>query len=974
VAKQDILLRRRYVQWSEVVMARIYVSSTYEDLEECRAVVRLALRRLHQHDVAMETYVAEAQRPVDKCLRDVASCDLYIGIFAWRYGYIPPMRSSSITELEYREAVANNKDRLIFLLREDAPWPRSLMERGPGAERIERLRNELSEEHLCSFFSTAQELAALVTSAVSNWLGGHSLTIDQPDVIPPELLKKYYQRLEQQYARLDLDALTPPQREEYLQILLRLVFIEQNVRGNPPPIELPKALLERLQAEEDLQMDYFPREVDQEALRQARMKYSRTPMRPVLDAIVEDEGQRIVLLGDPGAGKSTLARYLVLSIAAADLNERLAPVLSQHIPLLIEIRAYGALRRSNKCDTFLEYLDYLARTEGLGLRQSILESYLKQGGKALVVFDGLDELFDPAEREIVARQIGGFAAEYPQARILVTSRIIGYARATLTHARFRHYTLQDLEDDQVLEFLTGWYSLVFPDRIEEVNQRRERLHKAVQESRSIRELAGNPMLLTILAIIGKHQELPRERWKVYDHAVAVLIEHWDINRHLRDRRIEAEFIDEADKRELLRRVADRMQAGRVGPSGNFMLSSQLEAEFVAYLSTRYQRDPVDAKQIAQAMIAQFRERNFILSRYGPELYGFVHRAFLEFFCASSFVWRFEKDRDLSVEQLEGVFERRWKDESWREVLLLIIAMLSERFAGQIIGFLASGNSDTGLTQIESRRIAFSVQCLAEVRNLWAIREQSELLLEALIGLIFRTQPEGPRFDRILELEVIPPAEAIGPRWPGRERFLAVFEEATASRIYTGNVSVSEPAARIAAILFPDSTELRSKLFSMARTVRYGYHAYRAGIVGLLQGWPEDPEVLSLLQELATHDEDPAVRQFVVQTLGTRFQGSPHVFSVLRDRVMNDNAFAIRWAALQQLTEGWRDHPEALSVVETVAVHDRSEDVRSIAIDLLCNLWLGDSKSSTQLRNRAKFAASAGDREEALRAILENRSG
>ena len=103
-------------------MTKAYVSSTYEDLLECRAQVRLALSRLQVTDVAMEYYVAEPERPLDRCLRDVADCDIYIGIFAWRYGYIPDGREQSITELEYRTAVTHRKPRLIFILREEASW------------------------------------------------------------------------------------------------------------------------------------------------------------------------------------------------------------------------------------------------------------------------------------------------------------------------------------------------------------------------------------------------------------------------------------------------------------------------------------------------------------------------------------------------------------------------------------------------------------------------------------------------------------------------------------------------------------------------------------------------------------------------------------------------------------------------------------------------------------------------------------
>ena len=74
-------------------LARIYVSSTFSDLENYRKEVSLALRRLGHEDVAMEYYVAEDSRPLDRCLEDVASCDVYVGIFAWRYGYVPKIEN-----------------------------------------------------------------------------------------------------------------------------------------------------------------------------------------------------------------------------------------------------------------------------------------------------------------------------------------------------------------------------------------------------------------------------------------------------------------------------------------------------------------------------------------------------------------------------------------------------------------------------------------------------------------------------------------------------------------------------------------------------------------------------------------------------------------------------------------------------------------------------------------------------------------
>ena len=86
-------------------MAKIYVSSTFNDLQEFREQVRTSLRSMGHEDIAMEYYTAGEKRPVDKCLDDVANADIYVGIFAWRYGYIPDGYDRSITEQEYRKAI-----------------------------------------------------------------------------------------------------------------------------------------------------------------------------------------------------------------------------------------------------------------------------------------------------------------------------------------------------------------------------------------------------------------------------------------------------------------------------------------------------------------------------------------------------------------------------------------------------------------------------------------------------------------------------------------------------------------------------------------------------------------------------------------------------------------------------------------------------------------------------------------------------
>ncbi|UCH94555.1 MAG: SUMF1/EgtB/PvdO family nonheme iron enzyme [Candidatus Aminicenantes bacterium] len=149
-------------------MARIYISSTYADLKNEREAAAQAVRRLGHQSVYMEDYVAASQKPVKKCLQDVCSCDVYVGIFAWRYGFIPDGYDKSITHLEYETARKAGIPCLIFLLDQKALWPVEYIDTGEEHQKIDRLRNELMNEYIVSFFKNADELGGNVSAAVSN--------------------------------------------------------------------------------------------------------------------------------------------------------------------------------------------------------------------------------------------------------------------------------------------------------------------------------------------------------------------------------------------------------------------------------------------------------------------------------------------------------------------------------------------------------------------------------------------------------------------------------------------------------------------------------------------------------------------------------------------------------------------------------------------------------------------------------------
>ena len=145
---------------------RVYLSSTYNDLIEHRAAAVRAIRKAGFDCNAMEEYAASDERPLDYCLRDVAKCDVYVGLFAHRYGFIPEGRQESITQLEYREAKSRQIPALIFLLAPDHPWEDGFRDSGEQAEKLASLRSTLQAERLVSYFTTPAQLATEVLAAL----------------------------------------------------------------------------------------------------------------------------------------------------------------------------------------------------------------------------------------------------------------------------------------------------------------------------------------------------------------------------------------------------------------------------------------------------------------------------------------------------------------------------------------------------------------------------------------------------------------------------------------------------------------------------------------------------------------------------------------------------------------------------------------------------------------------------------------
>jgi hypothetical protein len=772
---------------------------------------------------------------------------------------------------------------------------------------------------------------------------------------------RYFTRLAERYRPLDLDSLISDERDREGPVPLPSVFVAQHVRAELPRIELPSGFRRQLIEAGQVTAGQLSREMDTARLVHATEAYARQPIRPVLDVLAEPDQRRTVLLGDPGSGKSTLLRYIVLALGvrSGDIPKGMVQ-LRGHLPLLIELRGFADPRWEES--TLLDYAGHLHVTEGLGLPRDVLEEHLSAGCPAVVAFDGLDEVFEARRRESIAHQIVAFAGRYAGVRVIVTSRVIGYRRSIFEGAGFVHHTLQDLDVGQIERFAGQWYRYAHPGDPAEAVRLTGRLLAAVRGSASIRDLAGNPLLLTILAMIGSRQSLPRARGEVYQQAVTVLVEHWDVNKHLHRAHSDAPFVGHADRLELLRRIARRMQNAGAGQAGNAIARAELVAEFERYLREKYQITRDRSAPAAETMLAEFRERNFILSRFGGDVYGFVHRAFLEYLTAADIAHRFRVEHAWTPQELASeIFGRHGDDPAWHEILVLVTGMIDARDAAYVIRLLLaadplwSASPDT-----PPHHLMLAIRCLGEVDQLHLVASEARGVLHALAAALeviedtIDDDPDRDFSDSALEglrRSVEPVLAAVGHPWPGRESYLDwfdCFEPRTSGRFPDGCSRVRLVAAVFMAHMFADTPEVQGR-FRAEAMFGTDEAARSHAIEAVAATWHDDPEALPFILRRAT---DPDTLYIVVTVLGLHWGGNAEALTFIHRVACGSETWFVREAAVRILAAAWAGDPDTLPFIRSRATTDGHWSVRRAALHTLGTTWGRRTETRTVLRDRA----------------------
>lgn len=156
----------------------VFISSTFKDLEAFRKTVRDAVRQLGAVDISMEHFGARDDRPKDECLKLTKKSDVFVGIYAHRYGFIPEGDSISILQAEYEAATSAGKPRLIYIIKEGEPWPPEMIDVGASVEKLLSFKKRLLARHIVQPFTQKDDLATSVVADLGRYFSGGGIASD----------------------------------------------------------------------------------------------------------------------------------------------------------------------------------------------------------------------------------------------------------------------------------------------------------------------------------------------------------------------------------------------------------------------------------------------------------------------------------------------------------------------------------------------------------------------------------------------------------------------------------------------------------------------------------------------------------------------------------------------------------------------------------------------------------------------------
>ena len=398
---------------------------------------------------------------------------------------------------------------------------------------------------------------------------------------------------------------------------------------------------------------------------------------------VLQSSKNIIILGDPGAGKSTMMKYIALHTAYLFTSQKSKQVLNvqKRIPILILLNKFHDVTKWSTEKTLLSAIKTeLEHNFEHTIPERLIEKKLTDG-KILLLLDAFDELASVDARQLLAERVKNFTASYPKNQFIVTSRITGYTNQLAT-ANFEHpYTIRPLTTEHAHNFIYKWYEnlsrlqagdksadeLAFVGK--QYRQKAETLITVISENERICQLAINPMILSLITLVHYVKvRLPDQRHLLYRECVDILIEQWQAIKNVKFPLFDQ--VSTTEKKRILQQIAWYMQEKR--------LKSVPRGELIDNVLRKACPEPIPENQLPD-FLNVMEDRTGLLVEKGFNEQGvtevaFSHLTFQEYLASLELFAIHEQERIVFDQLLMFVeVDTEW----WQEVALLALCQFKK---------------------------------------------------------------------------------------------------------------------------------------------------------------------------------------------------------------------------------------------------------------------------------------------------------
>ncbi|HEY9739332.1 MAG TPA: NACHT domain-containing NTPase [Coleofasciculaceae cyanobacterium] len=361
---------------------------------------------------------------------------------------------------------------------------------------------------------------------------------------------------------------------------------------------------------------------------------------PGLEAV--ERYPKLMVLGKPGSGKTTFLKYLTTQCNEGEYQAHL-------VPIFVTLKDFA---EAQGCPSLLEYITQLC--SNCCVSDAQVAEVLKHG-RAMVLLDGLDEIRE-ADNSRLLKQICDFSDQFHSNRFVMTCRI---AAGEYTFEKFSEVEIADFDGQQIATFAHKWFQRQDPVKA-------DRFMQKLGENQPIRELASNPLLLTLLCLVFEETaDFPSNRSELYNEGLDVLLKKWDAKRNIERNQVYKKLSLQR-KEDLLSQIAlttfDR---------GNyFFKQKELEQHIADYIRNLpdVQTDPEALQLDCEAVLKSIEAQHGLLVERARGIYSFSHLTFQEYFTAREIVA--DANRQALQKFITHLTEPRWHD-----VFLLVAGML-----------------------------------------------------------------------------------------------------------------------------------------------------------------------------------------------------------------------------------------------------------------------------------------------------------